>query len=259
MICATCIGSAHKDLESLDSKDIGLVVLDEATQAAELECLVPLARFCNAQITLIGDQKQLPPTIMSPVLEANKEEYSLFGRIIEASEKGALQYEKLTFAQQMLTTQYRMHPDISGFPNRLFYNNKLIDGTETRRRPLISPSKMWPWDGSSRHRVLLLHCNGLEKISKHGSTFNVEEASAVVHKVRELVNAGTDHENIGVISFYKAQVGKIRKALEAANIKISSTWDSKTKTSKFDFVEVNSVDAFQGSEVRKTMDSIAID
>lgn len=249
--CATCIGSANKDLESLNGDEIGLIVLDEATQAAELECLVPLVRFCNAQVTLIGDQKQLPPTIMSPVLEANNEEYSLFGRIIEASEKGTLKYDKLAFARQMLSTQYRMHPDISAFPNRQFYNNKLINGGSALQRRLVSPKKMWPLTDSSRHRRLLLHCDGLEKISKQGSTYNVEEANAVVDIVRQLLNAKTDHQSIGVISFYKKQVETIRKALEAANIKVSSTWDSETKTTKLDYIEVNSVDAFQGSEVRQ--------
>lgn len=253
VICATCIGSGHKDLESLNKDDIGLVVLDEATQAAELECLVPLVRFRNTQVTLIGDQKQLPPTIMSPVLLANNEDYSLFGRIIKAWGKGSLKYEKPMFAQQMLSTQYRMHPDISAFPNRQFYENRLVNGSNLMQ-PLVPPATMWPLTESSsstRHRVLLLNCKGSEKVSKQKSCYNLDEANAVVEIVRKMIDGGQDRGGIGVITFYTAQVYTIRKALQAADIRINATWDPKTKTTQFDFVEVNSVDSFQGSEVSK--------
>lgn len=56
VICATCIGSRHDHLRHLDPNSVGLILMDEASQASELESLVPLTAFPCSQIIFIGDQ-----------------------------------------------------------------------------------------------------------------------------------------------------------------------------------------------------------
>ena len=68
----------HNYLESVSSKfdtdaplparlRFGLVLIDEAAQATEGACLVPLAHASGcSQLVLVGDQMQLPPTAPLP-------------------------------------------------------------------------------------------------------------------------------------------------------------------------------------------------
>ena len=61
IICATCIGSGH---DILDGRRFPRVLIDEATQATEPATLVPIIRGCR-QLVLVGDHRQLPPTVIS--------------------------------------------------------------------------------------------------------------------------------------------------------------------------------------------------
>ena len=61
VICATCAGAGSDILERFSFQ---ACLIDEATQATEPATVVPLTKGCS-QVVLIGDQKQLPPTIIS--------------------------------------------------------------------------------------------------------------------------------------------------------------------------------------------------
>ena len=61
VLCCTCIGVGHRLLEG---RKFTRVLLDEATQATEPASLVPLVRGAR-QIVLVGDHRQLPPTVIS--------------------------------------------------------------------------------------------------------------------------------------------------------------------------------------------------
>lgn len=63
---------------------------------------------------LIGDHKQLPPTVLSVLAQSKGLTISLFERFI-----------KQGIQPKLLTTQYRMHPSIALFPSFQFYNNLL--------------------------------------------------------------------------------------------------------------------------------------
>lgn len=73
---------------------------------------------------MVGDAKQLPATVLSTsaaVLSVYKR--SLFERLEEARDGTSNQV-------LMLRTQYRMHPLLSAFPSRHFYNSRLEDAAE---------------------------------------------------------------------------------------------------------------------------------
>ena len=61
VLCCTCIGSGH---ELLDGRRFSRVLIDEATQATEPAALVPIVKGAR-QVVLVGDHRQLPPTVIS--------------------------------------------------------------------------------------------------------------------------------------------------------------------------------------------------
>jgi len=243
VICATCIGSSHEYLRSIDPKTVGLIVIDEATQASELECLVPLTAFPHSQIVMIGDHKQLPPTILSHEAKKGGKEYSLFGRLIEfGSVVGTTNMSPL-YSSIMLDEQYRMHPDISAFPNTQFYNGKLSNGVTARQRPLPEPTYIWPSNAKGKKSCVAFYPTGGKEIQTPGKSFlNRAEADVVVSIVKELLRHGLKPGELGVITPYMGQVVALKEALQEAKIPVVA------KGSKNKLVEVNTVDAFQGSE-----------
>lgn len=63
---------------------------------------------------MIGDPKQLPATVFSNKAQKKFYDRSLF-----------LRFQLNGFPVHMLDTQYRMHPDISKFVSKNFYDSKL--------------------------------------------------------------------------------------------------------------------------------------
>ncbi len=215
VLCCTCIGSGH---DLLDGRSFSRVLIDEATQATEPASLVPLVKG-SRQIVLVGDHRQLPPTVISRRAERGGLDRSLFERLVE-----------MGITPLMLTTQYRMHPSISDFPNNRFYDGKLEDGVDRSDRE--APAGMlWPdWDAP----LAFLPVEGEELLSPDGaSKENSVEASWVVKILIGLIEeGGLEFSSIGIITPYAGQVRAIRDMIP------ESMQD----------VEVRTVDGYQGRE-----------
>ena len=215
VLCCTCIGSGH---DLLDGRNFPRVLVDEATQATEPATLVPLVKGAR-QVVLIGDHRQLPPTVISRRSEEGGLSRSLFERMI-----------KMGVEPLMLTTQYRMHPAISEFPNSRFYDNRLEDGISESDRP-TPMGLIWPdWDVP----IAFLPVEGGEVLSPDGaSKENPTEASWVVSLLMGLLDAGDLGEGeIGIITPYAGQVRAIRDHMPE----------------NLQSVEVRTVDGYQGRE-----------
>lgn len=106
------------------------MVIDEATQATEPSSLVPLTKGAQ-YVVLAGDQKQLPPTVLSQAAANAGLSETLFERLIA-----------IGFDYQLLDTQYRMHPEIMEFPSRSFYGGRLRCGVDVKDRPV---PRGFPW------------------------------------------------------------------------------------------------------------------
>jgi len=215
VLCCTCIGSGH---DLLDGRRFSRVLIDEATQATEPASLVPLVRG-SRQIVLIGDHKQLPPTVISRRAEDGGLSRSLFERLID-----------MGIEPKLLTTQYRMHPSISEFPNVHFYEGMLEDGVspEERTAPV---GMLWPdWDAP----MAFVPVDGDEVLSPDGaSKENPAEASWTVKILIELVDGGeVDLSDIGIVTPYAGQVRAIRDMIPES----------------LQGVEVRTVDGYQGRE-----------
>ena len=216
VICATCIGAGADILSKLR---LPCVLVDEATQATEAATLVPLCRGAE-QLVMLGDQCQLPPTVVSRHPTALAASSPLFNRLIS---DGA--------APLLLDCQYRMHPAIAMLPCDLVYGGQLQTGVDGADRP-APPGFDWPRRDWPVALVPVLHGQeSTEGVSK----LNRTEAEATARVVDGLLRAGVKPSEIGVISPYGAQVRVLRSLLR------SGARDPNS-------VEVSSVDGFQGRE-----------
>lgn len=145
VICATCVGTTS---DYLKGAIFPRVIMDEATQANELSTLIPLIKGCQ-QLVLIGDHKQLPPTVISTFAQSKGMTISLFERLV-----------KQGVQPNLLDVQYRMHPSIAEFPSSQFYNRMLKNGVVSAERPMI-PGFNWP---NQSVRVAFVNVKGVEEI-----------------------------------------------------------------------------------------------
>ena len=223
VIVATCIGVAHK---SVGERRFPIVLIDEATQATETTTLVPIVRGAR-QLILIGDHKQLPPTIISKRAEDAGFVRSLFERLVDAGIKPF-----------MLKTQYRMHPCISEYPSARFYDGLLDDGVSSNER-LAPAGFIWPnWD-------LPLAFIPIESIEgtdvENASRYNSDEAIKVVEIVQKLLESmELSPSDIGVITPYNGQVRLLTDHFDSLG--------GIGKDEPFFGLEIRSVDGYQGRE-----------
>ena len=124
VIFSTLDSSGKKSITPIIG-NISTLIVDEATLSVESSMIIPLSLLPD-RFVLVGDHKQLGPTPSFTELEEKGYYYSMFERIIRKNEclKNSV----------LLNTQYRMHPDISCLPNKLFYGNELIDGVLPKER-----------------------------------------------------------------------------------------------------------------------------
>ncbi|MGY8754679.1 MAG: AAA domain-containing protein [Candidatus Poseidoniales archaeon] len=215
VLCTTNIGAGHF---SLASRRFPVVLIDEATQATEPSSLVPIVKGCR-QLILVGDHRQLPPTVISNAAEEGGLSIPLFERLLENKVEA-----------HMLTTQYRMHPTIREFPSARFYDNRLEDGCSAAERPPAA-GFLWPdWD----RPVAFVPVHGSEIKEDVGSSrSNIDEAAAVISILNDLLLPGDlNPSDIGIISPYSGQVRLIGQMIP----------------DELDGVEVKSVDGYQGRE-----------
>eukprot|EP00927_Polykrikos_kofoidii_P039352 TRINITY_DN33755_c0_g1_i1.p1 TRINITY_DN33755_c0_g1~~TRINITY_DN33755_c0_g1_i1.p1 ORF type:complete len:1158 (-),score=210.38 TRINITY_DN33755_c0_g1_i1:56-3121(-) len=212
VICATVIGSGMSLLRSFD---FPCMVIDEAAQIIEPATLIPLAKG-SASVVMVGDQCQLPATVISHQAQQAGLDVSLFDRLIS-----------LGMQVHMLSVQYRMHPLIAEFPSWRFYDHKLETGIRPNdRQPILL-------EGLELGTMAIIHVGAGEN-SSGMSKSNSAEADCVEHIVRAM-QRNCDLADVGVITPYSAQVSCIRQSLRGIG-------------RLADRVQVSSVDAFQGSE-----------
>ena len=223
VVCTTNSGAYSEYLENMN---FDVVVIDEATQATEPSCLMPLNKA--PKVVLAGDHKQLPPTVLNKECEAELS-FTMFERFME------LYGNKKS---RMLDVQYRMNEKIMEFPNKKFYQGKLKAHESVKNITILDLIKRKRKGGSkiaglllSKKPITFFHVSGEErKKADSKSLFNVEEAEIVKLVVETLLNNGIDEEKIGIITPYKDQEMLLREML------------------KYENLEIHTVDGFQGRE-----------
>ncbi|KAE8259440.1 hypothetical protein A4X13_0g1013 [Tilletia indica] len=279
VVCTTALSASSVKLRSID---FPIVFFDEGSMATEPIALVPLMKGCE-HLAIIGDHRQLPPVVCSSAARAGGLGQSLFERLIgadndtihnEASveDDTAVKEDSATrIPSTMLTVQHRMHPSLSLFPNRTFYDGVLQNGPRTSTlEPLqtgFSQSLGNPYLGFLAHTV------PEQKLDT--SLQNTAEARLACDLVASLLlrNPSLMGESIGIVTPYVAQVlllgrwlradlgGGMRERMESVLAKMDSTTRtavlealSKAGTSVSERakqaldVEVHTVDGFEGRE-----------
>ncbi|KUI66823.1 DNA polymerase alpha-associated DNA helicase A [Cytospora mali] len=232
----------------LKNDEFDVVIIDEASQALEAQCWVPLLSAKKA--VCAGDHLQLPPTIKS--LNSKTKSKPKDG---EKGQKGATLettlFDRLlalhgSSIKRMLTTQYRMHEKIMRFPSDELYDSRLIAADSVKDRLLKDLPYEVEANDDTVEPLIFIDTQGGDfpekeeeeesakatKASLHGeSKSNEMEAALVKQHVRSLVDAGIRAEDIAVVTPYNAQLAVLAPLKEA-----------------FPGIELGSVDGFQGRE-----------
>ncbi|KAF2873176.1 tRNA-splicing endonuclease-like protein [Massariosphaeria phaeospora] len=224
VICATLSGSGHDMFQGLNI-EFETVIVDEAAQCVEMSALIPLKYGC-AKCILVGDPKQLPPTVFSKEAARFQYEQSLFVRMQKNHPDDV----------HLLDTQYRMHPEISVFPSQTFYDGKLLDGGDMaglRKRPwhqslLLGPYRFF--DVQGHHQAA----------PKGHSLINVAEITVAMQLYKRLISDHRDYDfkgKVGIITPYKSQLRALK-----------DRFTQQYGPTIIEDIEFNTTDAFQGRE-----------
>jgi senataxin len=225
IICATLSGSGHDMFQNLNI-EFETVVVDEAAQCVEMSALIPLKYGC-AKCILVGDPKQLPPTVFSREAARFSYEQSLFVRM------------QINHPEDihLLDTQYRMHPEISVFPSNAFYDGRLLDGPDMaglrvkpwHSQPLLGPYRFF--DVQGQHSAA----------PKGHSLINIAEIDVAVQLFEKLkLTCSSSYDlkgKIGIITPYKSQLRELK-----------TRFQTRYGPDILEAIEFNTTDAFQGRE-----------
>lgn len=231
--------------QSMESTEFCLTVVDEAAQCVEPSTLIALRRGCK-QCVMVGDQKQLPATVFSEAVRRQGYDRSLFERLISCGHPYVL-----------LDTQYRMTPDISLFPNRMFYDGQLNDGMNVQANAYLpsfitacSGLQDYPPTGTLLPLLFFdLRYSREQESTSSLSKINPEEVKYCMKLLAfllELLAAKGAALSIGVITPYQDQLIELQKAFKK-KIPAFKKLAGLSNDSSLG-IEFNTVDGFQGKE-----------
>ena len=228
VIASTLVGSNSR---LLDGQKFGTLFINEAAQALEAACWIPMRRV--GRVILAGDHCQLPPTVKSiAALKAGLGK-TLMERIVEQHP------ETVT----LLKIQYRMNDDIMRFSSNYFYGGQVESAPEVKFRGILDLDTPIEWLSPSEHP----ECTEQFKEQFVGESFgriNKAEADLTLDTLqRYFERIGKqrlldERIDVGIISPYRAQVQYLRRLL------MKREYFKPFRR----LISVNTVDGFQGQE-----------
>lgn len=264
IVTTTLNSSGHSKLKSIK---FDYLIIDEASQAIEPSCLIPIEKANN--IILFGDEMQLPPTVFNDKNIYSKYNRSLFERCIDIINSDIV---LLNYGLYMLDIQYRMESKILKFVSETFYNGKVKCGLMKKSERKFS-SKKSIFEKILHFEFAFLYYSYKEstQVKEGQSLFSYSNKKECYYTIEFLFKFITNikKENlrlnfegkikisIGVISFYKEQVCLLRQHF---NILFSNHENNKDNNNCFEGsfrrsdedilfdIEINTVDSFQGKE-----------
>mgnify|MGYP005889727271 CR=1 FL=1 len=251
VIACTLVGSAHHLLEGMK---FGTLFIDEAAQALEAACWIPMKRA--SRVILAGDHCQLPPTVKSIAALRAGLGKTLMERIAENKP------EVVT----LLKIQYRMNDEIMRFSSDWFYGGKVESAPQIKYRSVLDYDHPITWiDTSNEENQITIEGEDAPEDSASASSaanqnsdlnfkeqfvgesfgrINKAEAELTLLTLAEYFTKISKRRvleeriDVGIISPYRAQVQYLKKLIK-----------------KYEFfkpyrrlISVNTVDGFQGQE-----------
>ncbi|HET8844578.1 MAG TPA: AAA domain-containing protein, partial [Ktedonobacteraceae bacterium] len=225
-----------------------VALIDEAGQLT-IPAILGALRFAKRFI-LVGDERQLPPLVLSKEAGNAGLAISLFSKLKRQDESQVQKQEREISACVPLKVQYRMHEVISAFASRTFYRGQLRPHYSVARRRL-SLVKALPGSVSSHQAILsalrvdlpmvFLDVRGEEHQAE--SKLSNAEARAVRDVIAGLLARGITEDEIGVIAPYRAQVANLSRHLFSDDE--ASHWSALSVETP---LSIDTVDRFQGGE-----------
>ena len=223
VVACTLVGSANRLLQGMK---FGTLFIDEAAQALEAACWIPIRKV--SRVVLAGDHCQLPPTVKSMAAKRAGLDKTLMERIVENKP------EVVT----LLRMQYRMNDQIMHFSSEWFYHGQVESAPSVSNRGILDYDLPIMWVDTS-------DIDAREEFV--GETFgriNKTEAEltlAVLQHYFEKIGRQRildEQVDVGIISPYRAQVQYLRQLIRKREF---------FKPYRH-LISVNTVDGFQGQE-----------
>ena len=228
VIACTLVGSANHLLEG---QKFGTLFIDEAAQALEAACWIPIRRV--SRVILAGDHCQLPPTVKSIAALKGGLGKTLMERIVENKP------EVVT----LLKMQYRMNEEIMRFSSDWFYGNMVESAPEVKYRSILDFDIPMTWIDTSQFAVDGLQFTE-EFVGESFGRINKAEAELTLLVLEEYFKkigkqrVLDERLDVGIISPYRAQVQYLHRQIK------KKEWAKPYRQ----LISVNTVDGFQGQE-----------
>ena len=231
VIASTLVGAGNK---LLDGKRFGTLFIDEAAQALEAACWIPIRRA--SRVIFAGDHCQLPPTVKS--LEALKGGLgkTLMERIVENKPE----------CVSLLQVQYRMNDEIMQFSSDYFYHGQMKSAPEVAHRLIHEGDAPILWFDTSTIEL------GEDERDNFKEQFIGESFGRV--------NKGEADLTLSLLQIYFQRIGKQRILDDRIDVGIISPYRAQVQYLKRlirkraffkpfkHLISVNTVDGFQGQE-----------
>ncbi len=226
-----------------------VAIIDEAGQLT-VPAILGALRFAKRFI-LVGDEKQLPPLVLSKEAQEKGLSESLFSMLKSWDDGYSDTHNETMSACVPLMVQYRMNKWISHFASRTFYEGRLRphDSVANAMLELVEPTMRLDGESPSTLRAIdplqpmvFLDVRGeLEGIKTSNA-----EARAVREVVAGLLTRGIAPRDIGIIAPFRAQVANLRRHL--LDEREQSEWPAPLNGINLKEMSIDTVDRFQGGE-----------
>ena len=254
VIACTLVGSAHRLLEGMK---FGTLFIDEAAQALEAACWIPMRRA--SRVILAGDHCQLPPTVKSIAALRAGLGKTLMERIAENKP------EVVT----LLKIQYRMNEEIMRFSSDWFYGGQVESAPQIKYRSILDFDHPISWiDTSNEENQITIE--GEDAPEDSASTSSSSSAAnqnpdlnfkeQFVGESYGRINKAEAELTLLTLAEYFTKIGKQRVLSESIDVGIISPYRAQVQylkklIKKYEFfkpyrrlISVNTVDGFQGQE-----------
>lgn len=254
VIACTLVGSAHHLLEGMK---FGTLFIDEAAQALEAACWIPMRRA--SRVILAGDYCQLPPTVKSIAALRAGLGKTLMERIAENKP------EVVT----LLKIQYRMNDEIMRFSSDWFYGGKVESAPQIKYRSVLDYDHPITWiDTSNEENQITIEgedapedsASTASSVSAANQNSDLNFKEQFVGESFGRINKAEAELTLLTLAEYFTKIGKQRVLEERIDVGIISPYRAQVQylkklIKKYEFfkpyrrlISVNTVDGFQGQE-----------
>ena len=254
VIACTLVGSAHRLLEGMK---FGTLFIDEAAQALEAACWIPMKRA--SRVILAGDHCQLPPTVKSIAALRAGLGKTLMERIAENKP------EVVT----LLKIQYRMNDEIMRFSSDWFYGGKVESAPQIKYRSVLDYDHPITWiDTSNEENQITIEgedapedsASTASSVSAANQNSDLNFKEQFVGESFGRINKAEAELTLLTLAEYFTKISKQRVLSESIDVGIISPYRAQVQylkklIKKYEFfkpyrrlISVNTVDGFQGQE-----------